>query len=40
MPYHGRRAEAEFPAVFPSSPTNIHVVTGLPELRVKSIDGL
>src|SRR5438094_6547921 len=40
MPDHGRRTEPEFPALLPCSPTNIHVVTSLPKLRIKSIDGL
>ena len=40
MPDHGRGTEPELPAPLPRSPTNIHVVPSLPELRIKSIDGL
>src|SRR5438046_8548548 len=40
MPDHGRGTEPELPAPVPRSPTNIHVVAGLPELRIKSIDDL
>src|SRR5207247_7841754 len=40
MPDHGSRTEPEFPASLPRSPTNIHVVASLPELRIKSIDDL
>src|SRR5438034_11740809 len=40
MPDHGRGTEPELPAPVPRSPTNIHVVAGLPELRIKSIHDL
>src|SRR5437762_2905124 len=40
MPDHGSRTEPEFSASLSRSPANIHVVTSLPELRIKSIDGL
>src|SRR5437879_10779249 len=40
MPDHGRRTEPEFSASLSRSPANVHVVTSLPELRIKSIDDL
>src|SRR2546430_7807366 len=40
MPDHGCRTEPQLSSSFSRSPANIHVVTGLPEFRIKSVDGI
>ena len=40
MPNHRARTESKLPPSLPGSPANIHVITGLAKLRIKSANGL